>query len=251
MQFRKDPIRGEVIAIPLGEDRWAYICFFNDACGHLYNFVSNGLVKDLELWRKENWLMRMEMGFLPRTFPTVCHIEVTDQESRPRYIADIHGRFFVPTGVDSWREVPAGEAKQLPIDPYCSYENFPAFIESYREQMTVVQGDPSIVPSEAEAAEERTVDFELDYLGDDYEADVDDCICDEAGYEGVELESMCGYCCRCAAEDASQALAVIRKGLKKAVPKADWGLVQIVRRGPKNDQERTYGILPAKRKATG
>ena len=116
--------------------------------------------------------------------------------------------------------------------------------------MKVIEGDPTIEPLSAPIDEPTDVVFELDFLGGT-SADtgsMEDEIGEEADHEGINLECMGSDGFSCDPSEASQALAVIRRTLKRVLPKEEWELVQIVRHGPKQGQIKTCGLLPTPRK---
>ena len=79
-------------------------------------------------------------------------------------------------------------------------------------------------------------------------AEEEDAISDAADHEVISLECMGSDGFRCNVEEASMALTVIRRALKRILPKTEWDFVQIIRRGPEIGKERTYGLLPTPRK---
>lgn len=268
MKYREDPHKGDVIAVKIRGEVWAYFICLRESRYYICEFLSRGIIRDPEMFTAKHWLAArsntgcsipkspfkiITFSSLTSNYFTIGKTEIPREYSSPMEYS-FNGKNENPI---YWLRSELGDkqvseivAKQYAHVCGIDEQKIDQFIDTIRQQMTIVQGDPSIVPPAAPLDEPADVVFELDFLGGT-SADtgsMEDEIGEEADHEGINLECMGSDGFSCDPSEASQALAVIRRALKRVLPKEEWELVQIVRHGPKQGQIRTCGLLPTPRK---
>ena len=278
MKLRKDPRRGEVITTQVHEGLCAYLVFYESYDFYLCDFLSRGLISDMSQFGREHWVPPLDKNGqrihpnsphglfsvvgMPTTFRTVGFIELTEEEAFPweQSMRSKFSRFWEHTDEDVWQDCIANgrvkidlskeEAARYVNQKQTYWDKFPEFILSLGNQFQVVEGNLDMLPPPPLTEEDTDVDFELDFQGGVSvdSTEVEDAISDAADHEAISLECMGSDGFRCDSEEASMALSVIRRALKRILPKTEWDFVQIIRRGPEIGKERTYGLLPTPRK---
>ena len=83
LRDRRDPGLGDVVAVPLGKDRWAYLCSLGGSIRfYPFNFISVKLLKKSPEFTRSNWLRPIgwEDYALPVTYITVGRLSLDRME---------------------------------------------------------------------------------------------------------------------------------------------------------------------------
>ena len=270
MKYRKDPVRGEVVAKQVHDGLWAYLVFLRSNEFYLCNFLSRGLIADKNQCGHQSWLIPLDLEgepahlaspylffnipVLSSAFLTIGIIEVTEDEAFPwKYCVYLQNPGCFLHFIDNSRErviLSKEQGNRYVRLKYTTMEEFPELINSIANRFQVIEGDPDVPLPAPPVQEDTDVVFELSFQGgvSTGTSEMEDAIGDEADHEGISLECMGSDGFSCDKEEASMALTVIRRALKRILPKTEWDFVQIIRRGPEIGKECTYGLLPTPRK---
>jgi hypothetical protein len=197
--------------------------------------------------------MVISLDYLPLNYFDIGKTKIPIRYSSPgaySYHGSAQPPFYLLHKGSETNQVSRKEAEQYIRECGVDAEKISDFFDKMHQHMKVIEGDPTIEPLSAPIDEPTDVVFDLDFLGGT-SADttsMEDAIEEEANHEGINVESMGSDGFSCDPSEASQALAVIRRALKRVLPKEEWELVQIVRHGPKQGQIKTCGLLPTPRK---
>ncbi len=263
-ELRTEPKSGDIIAVPLGRDEWAYLCHINMCKCYVYRFVSKGLLSgdDPSFFGKDPWMTVLRVFEMPTTFATIGRRKlagpelmppVVSKDSRLREFCAEYGHpetdWWLHVGPDT-RPITAQEAKNYPnMWLRTAAADFAKFLKSYRVKMPVVKGEKGAVPPPAPPEDPREVTFLIEsnglkVLGSN---DLFDAMVVELEDRAVEYDTE-GETVTVDRNDSTEALICIRRGLKRIVPKHEWPCVQIVKFGPKIGQEQVFALEAQPRK---
>ena len=111
--------------------------------------------------------------------------------------------------------------------------------------MKVIQGDAAVELPQAGVEEQTEIRYEIDMENTSENDELPWDIVDQAGPEGLDLDTPGGYVLIGKIQEAERSLALIRRVLQGAIPKTDWADVKIYRSGPNDEDEvLVVGLVP-------
>ena len=121
---RREPKLGEIIAVPLGDNRWAYLCSTGGIRYLPLNFISHRLIKHSPEFSRSNWLRPIKWdGGMPVTYLTVGQLELDPNEGlagmwrileHNSTLLDAPAGSYIYRDTRSWRQITPEEAAVLP-----------------------------------------------------------------------------------------------------------------------------------------
>ena len=233
------------MSVPLDSERYLYLCFFNSSSCYLYDFVSRGVVSSPGLFEKRSWLTHFFYSSkLPVTHRTMCALELSDAEQQPWRI-ERHAHGMLARNSYETRVATEDDIKLLPPRQSAQPEDFREFVQQFLPKMKVIQGDAAVELPQAGVEEQTEIRYEIDMENTSENDELPWDIVDQAGPEGLDLDTPGGYVLIGKIQEAERSLALIRRVLQGAIPKTDWADVKIYRSGPNDEDEvLVVGLVP-------
>ena len=257
MKFRKNPQIGEVIAVPLKNDEWVYLCFaMFDSC-YLYSLISKGgLVSADKLLSFKRLATLHYGGRLPVTFRTIYNVQLSESDAYPwslvKFIDDEGDDCLKMTDGKTSRPATEEELQRLGslrLYNRCSWDDeksltaFAATIEAHRPQMELIQVDASTGATLEKAEPETAVQFGVLELLDETGSISYD-ITEAAAAAGLGIDECAELVWNGQASESDRFLKIIRKIIQRDVPQEDCDSIEIYRSGPGKDEVHNFKVRP-------
>lgn len=244
---RRNPERGEVIAVPLPYGRVAYLVAIDEVTSYLCNFVTKGGVGDASAFGAGHWLRPVDYyGGFPRDYLTVARVEMPPDKVHPRMWKEnpmwkVYGgaRFLAYDGPGRPRPISEEETKTMPREVAFSYaKDLVRFIRSCElPVLELPEGESasSLPLPETEKRYEYDVVFEVDGMTAEQLAQAEEALAaaleeaDSALYaevDGGDTLVLSGP-----AGDKAAGIALLRRVLRKVIPPEEQSLIEITRLG--------------------
>ena len=250
-KFRIYPRPGEVVAVPLPNNIWVYMCFAANRQCYLYEFKSRGAAPEDLNFSKSHWMALI--GFpsqVPMSWRTVSKVSISAEDTDPWLIVknkrgDTIDCYVASNGFESR---PATESEVENSRGYFKtfWDVFERDIAHFVVNMEAVHGEACL--SKHNAPENTDVQFEIINLDEEFYYTLPDDIAQEADKSGIYLDWISSepvYSSR--RSEVAKALKLIRREIKKVVPKDQWDDIEIVVSGQSDDDIQHFPV-EAKRK---
>ena len=250
-KYRSYGKAGEVVAVPLREGLYVYLCFTSSCKCYIYNLRSKGVIVDLKSFSKVNWLTSISfVSKVPIEWLTVAKIELTEEERLPWRVDKVRQgagfAYVANNGVDYRPATEAEIERSLTyIDTICT--DFERDITPLLLTMPLVIAAPG-APLPSPAPENTDVQLQIMNLDEEFYYTLPEDIAEEADKAGIYLDWISSepvYNSR--RSEVVKALKLIRREIKKVVPKDQWEDMEIVVSGQSDDDIQHYPV-EAKRK---
>ena len=250
-KFRSSGKAGEIVAAPLSDGTYVYMCFASNCQCYIYNFRSDGVIVDPVLFSKKNWLNLI--GFasrVPIEWLTVANIELTEEERLPWLVNKVRqgdGFAYMANNGNEYRPATEAEIERslAYIDTF--WADFERDIAPLLPTMHLVVAAPG-APLPSPAPENTDVQLQIMNLDEEFYYTLPEDIAEEADKSGIFLDWISSepvYSSR--RSEVAKALKLIRREIKKVVPKDQWEDMEIVVSGQSDDDIQHFPV-EAKRK---